>query len=98
MDLSWLPANEYVVFIANALELMSDEPAGELEKAMFLFTEVGENWRDPTRGKFNRMAKSFHFVLLCEPHEVRVLVERLTRHGGKCSVLGLPLDGRPTRD
>ena len=64
-DLSWMPAKRYVLIIAGAEEVLSDEPVVEIEALRDVLVRAGEAWAQPVSAgeAWDRPAVPFHVIL-----------------------------------
>lgn len=79
-DMSWAPAESYVLVILNGEDLLVDEPPKELEVFIRLLDRAGEEWSHPvTAGdSSNRPGISFHVVFQMAIGTTSSLKSRLT--------------------
>jgi hypothetical protein len=80
-DLEWLPADAYTVAITNAVQLLQDEPPGELQRFLTLLQRTAQEWSQPCPGPTPRSPKAFHGVLHTTPTDEGSLRRKL-RSGG----------------
>ena len=79
-DLEWLRASAYVLLVADAVEILDDEPAETLRLFVEVVSDVARE-RSEDGGEPGRPAASFHVVFHAEPGDESALRERLTHAG-----------------
>ena len=76
-DLSWLPADAYVLLITNGCSLLDAEPPQTLTGLLGALTRVGQEWGEPVAGSFPRGPKAFHVLVQCAPADEGRLRDKL---------------------
>jgi hypothetical protein len=80
-DLEWLPADGYALFVADAVAVLADEPAGQFRTFCDVLHAAAANWSGPDHGVRPRPPRAFHVVLQTEPAREAELRARLNSAG-----------------
>ncbi len=64
-DLDWLECDRYIIYIANADELLMQENEDDVEKLVELFEKIAQEWSNPVSlgEAWDRDAIPFHVIL-----------------------------------
>ena len=81
-DLEWLRASAYVLFVADALRVLDDEPTDRFRLLVDIVSEIARE-RSEDEGEPGRPPASFHVVFHAEPEDEAALRERLTLAGAE---------------
>jgi hypothetical protein len=78
-DLSWLPADAYILAVYDSEKVLCDERPEELSTLLRCLDGAGKAWSraDVSEAVRHRRAKPFHSILNCSPYEVDDLSSRL---------------------
>jgi len=79
-DLDWLPAAGYVLFVSNAVEVLSEEPEKQFETFVSVLSGTCEQWARAKR------PKPFHVLLQCTQSDIEVL-----RGRAQSTLAGVPI-------
>jgi hypothetical protein len=85
-DLEWLRASAYVLFVADALQLLDDESPHLFRLFVELVADIARE-RSEDEGEPGRPSASFHVVFHADPEAELSLRERLTSAGAEFDVL-----------
>lgn len=77
-DLSWLPAERYVIVVTDAADVLADESLDALHGLSAALLRAAETWAEPiARGEsWDRPAIPFHVVLQARPNDREAVVDR----------------------
>lgn len=91
-DLSWLPADAYLLLITDSQALLSDEDAGQLRVFLDLLQRAGEEWGRPveTAEAWGRPAVAFRVLFQCDAAHKPRLASRLEAADASFRELHLP--------
>jgi hypothetical protein len=78
-DLSWLPADAYILGVFDSEEVLCDETPEEFSTLLRCLDGAGRAWSTAgvLEAGLDRSAKPFHSILNCSPYEVDHLSSRL---------------------
>jgi RNAse (barnase) inhibitor barstar len=76
-DLSWVPAQRYVLVLVDAVAVLADTPPRSLEVLTRILEHAGEEWARPISvgEAWDRPAVPFHVVLQATAEERAAMVE-----------------------
>lgn len=77
-DLEWLPANNYVLIIKNAINILSDD-VEELDVFLNLLNKLTKYLSGRNSEHNAGQSASFHVVFLCDKYDRQKLFERLQK-------------------
>jgi hypothetical protein len=77
-DLAWLPAEGYVLLIADAVHLLRAAPPAEPGRFVAVLQDAVESWNTPEKP---RQPRPFHVVFHAAPGEAPALVQRWQAEG-----------------
>jgi hypothetical protein len=82
-DLSWLPADVYVLIITDAKDTLSKEDQGQFSLLIEILQEAASEWSYPiaTSDQVKRQAVPFHIIFQCTDSERMKFVSRLQHTG-----------------
>jgi RNAse (barnase) inhibitor barstar len=82
-DLSWMPADAYLLVVVDAMRLLEGEPDDSFEIFVDVLVEAARQWAEPvTEGEaWDRPAVPFHVLFQAEPAESEALRARFARAG-----------------
>lgn len=82
-DLSWLPADSYLLVIADGCRLLEEEQPRQFELWLAAFQRAAERWAKPIeRGEWwDRPARAFHIVFQAEGTGSELLRSRCNAAG-----------------
>lgn len=83
-DLGWLPGRSYLLLIADALQVLSEEAAVEFRTFVNLLMRSGEEWASGRmKGEpWDRPPTAFHIVMQCLEGQDEELANRIRTAGG----------------
>lgn len=85
-DLEWLRASAYVLVVADATQLLDDEPPDRFRLFVEVVADIARE-RSEDEGEPGRPPASFHVVFHAEPDDEAALRERLTGAGAEFDAL-----------
>jgi RNAse (barnase) inhibitor barstar len=78
-DLEWIEGNAYVILVADAIFLLSDEIIDEFRVLVRAFIDANDEWLSPNQYiPRNRPETAFHVVLQCDINELDPLSKKIT--------------------
>jgi hypothetical protein len=85
-DLEWLRAQAYVLIVADALQLLDEEPTDTFRLFVEIVADIARE-RSEDEGEPGRPPASFHVVFHAEPGDESALSERLTEVAAEFDLL-----------
>jgi len=78
-DLSWLPADAYILLITDAQSVLSEEDESQLNTLVAVLQGAGDEWGRPveTSEPWARPAVAFHVLFQCDEAHRQAVMSRL---------------------
>jgi hypothetical protein len=78
-DLSWLPADAYILIITHSEAVLSEEDERQFSIFLEILEKASRHWSQPVEGNesWSRPAIPFHVIFHCDQSEKATLLSRL---------------------
>ena len=85
-DLSWLPADYYVLIITEAHLVFAKDSEEQWQALTSILENAGDEWATEISGEFERTAKGFHVIFQSSGPEKGKLLSRLRSVGANFQI------------